>query len=168
MSRVLLIGIANPSRLALEPAVRAMAADGADVQLVVVRDLPAVRRGLPLAAVHVIGRKSALPLEESATPAQVLWWKVQRAFYVRLIRRVAQRCRPTLRAWLLLRFDPWVRAAAREADVIVALDVYAVYSVRYFGKRRPESALVHGLDAAVRAVTGGDAVPARVASPASE
>lgn len=168
MSRVLLIAIANPSRLALEPAVRAMAGGGADVQLVVVRDIPAVRRGLPLAAVHVIGRKSALPLDETATPLHVLWWKVQRAFYVRLVRRVAHRCRPTLRAWLLLFFDPWVRAAVREADVIVALDVYAVYSVRHFGKRRPEAAILHGLDAAVRAVTGADSAPARVASPAAE
>lgn len=143
MSRVVLVAVAIPSRLALEPAVRALEAAGAAVDLVVLRESAAVYRDLPFAAVHVVAAR--------AVPGRPLF-RLRRAFTVRVLGRLTRRANRAGRAWLGLRFDPWVRDAAGRADVLVALDVHAVYGVWRLSRRNRRSAAYYGLDAAVRAV----------------
>ena len=56
------------------------------------------------------------------------------------------------RFWNDLRLDPWVAARARSADVIVALDSHAVYSVWELAQRHREVNAQSGLAPAKRAV----------------
>ena len=61
------------------------------------------------------------------------------------------------KTWHVVANDPWVRARITEADVIVALDTYALYAVWRIARRLPRTDAVFGMDAAVRAVLAREA-----------
>lgn len=56
------------------------------------------------------------------------------------------------RAWMHGQRDPWLRARAREANVIVALDAQAVYTVWQLAQTNSSAHACHGVVAASRAV----------------
>lgn len=56
------------------------------------------------------------------------------------------------RLWTKIRRDRWIRAQARKADVLVALDRSAIHAVWELAQRNPRPAAVYGLSPAVEAV----------------
>ncbi len=149
MTRVLLVAAANVSRDAVANALGRFPA-GTVVDLAVPRNRPQDVKGLKLHHVRVMrrpasGLRSSLP--KGAVSPRV-WLRTGRAVASRVVSR---RGSLPLKAWYAARWDPWVARATREADVLVALDRYAVYPVWQLARRNRRAAAVYGLDAAVRA-----------------
>jgi glycosyltransferase involved in cell wall biosynthesis len=67
----------------------------------------------------------------------------------------AGRARGSRRVWLKIRHDRWVRRQARHADLLVAMDMTAVYAVWELAQRYPRPAAIHGLAPALRALDDG-------------
>lgn len=150
MTLVLLVGVGQPARLALEDALPRLAALGAEVDVVLARDTRAVLAGLPIRTVRVLsasGRPAGTRRPRRGTPR---WFsEVARNRAVRHLRRPLG---PDGTAWLRMRRDPWVLEAAKSADVLVALDRLAIWPTWRLARRNPRAAAVYGLDEALRRV----------------
>ncbi|MEV0005054.1 glycosyltransferase family 1 protein [Micromonospora sp. NPDC050980] len=59
---------------------------------------------------------------------------------------------PGERVWSRIRREPWARERARTADVLVALDAHAVYTVWRFAQRNRSADARYGIQAAVQAL----------------
>lgn len=59
---------------------------------------------------------------------------------------------PGERVWSRIRREPWAREQARTADVLVALDAHAVYTVWRFAQRNRSADARYGIQAAVQAL----------------
>lgn len=139
--RVLLVSAMAPPSVALASSVPQLVALGAHVELAALRR-PTLPAGLQLDTWRV--RPGVSPRPGRLSPR-----RVQRAWRTRVIGRLATRCKPPLAAWLLCSHDPRVIASVREADILVALDRYAVYTVWRFARRDRRLGAVHGLTEAV-------------------
>lgn len=67
-------------------------------------------------------------------------------------RAVAQRAEKARQVWLHVQRDPWVRERARTADLLVALDQFAVHAVWQLAHRHRRPLAVYGLGPAARAL----------------
>jgi hypothetical protein len=159
MTTVLLVAAADPPRDVLAAALAEFAAAGADVDLALARDRKGTVTGLPLRSIHVLRRPAGRL--RAGLPAAALrpgWWR--RAARTGASLAVTRRGDLALRTWFAARWDPWVGQELRRADVLVALDRHAVYTVWRLARRVPGAAAVHGLDAGVRAVRARAPQPA--------
>ena len=164
MTRVLLVASAHPAQNALAEALDRMPA-GTTVDLALTSPKskigPVLQRRMHV--VRVMRRPAArLRARFPAGLASPRWWRdLSVIVRSRLVARVGD---APARTWFGAAHDPWVRARAAEADVLVALDRSAVYAVWRLGRRHPGAAAVHGLDAAVRAVSARAAASSETAS----
>lgn len=69
-----------------------------------------------------------------------------------ILRKRLQRADNILRPWLLAHTDPWVMKHAREADVLVALDDRAVYTVWELAQLNTKAKAVRGMYDSLEAV----------------
>jgi len=170
MSRsVLPIASPTPSRLALpEPAAR-LGAAGYDLRLVVVGTLAAVPPVEFAEVVHLEPLPSRFSTAMAALSPPSGFAKVRHrrgtpqwalhAVRWRLARLVARLYRPRASVnraaptWRAVSRDEHVRAAARKADAIIAVDRYAVYSAWKLHKRFRVPAF-NGMNAGARALAG--------------
>ncbi|MEV5692488.1 glycosyltransferase [Micromonospora globbae] len=74
--------------------------------------------------------------------------------------RAAARAVPGERVWTRIRREPWARERARTADVLVALDAHAIYTVWRMAQRNRAAAARYGIQAAVQALAERKAAPA--------
>lgn len=79
------------------------------------------------------------------------------------------RSTPGRAAWLFARRDPWIAEHARAADILVALDPNAVYTVWELAQRHPRAEACNGLAAGLKALpeppsggAGASWLPARI------
>jgi hypothetical protein len=148
-TRVLLVGVALPPRLALEAAVPALRAAGATVDAVVTRAPGTAFTGLDVRTVRV-AKLLRSPSGRKPRRGTPLWLAL--AVRWRVLRLAQSRSGPMLSAWRILRQDPQLRRLAREADVVVALDRLAAYTVWRLSRRVTSAACYNGLAAAVQHV----------------
>ncbi|MBC9716299.1 glycosyltransferase family 1 protein [Streptomyces sp. TRM66268-LWL] len=137
MTEVLIIASSRPQFSVLADAISKFEALGARVHLAGTFHLSAVSEqmdglGLDAAAVHQLPR--GLGHRNQA------------------IRRQAAKGPRGLQVWLQAQRDPWLRARARSADLLVALDQNAVYTVWRLAQRHPAAEARFGLAPALRAL----------------
>ncbi|RKN45445.1 glycosyltransferase [Micromonospora endolithica] len=131
MSDVLLVAGVAPQPGILSTAVRRLRETGARVHLVGAVDPDELAEDLQLDGL------CALPLNIAKdTPT-----------------RTAARQVPGERVWSRIRREPWAREQARTADVLVALDAHAIYTVWRFAQRNRTADARYGIQAAVQALT---------------
>ncbi|MGL4174374.1 MAG: hypothetical protein ACRCTR_09975 [Actinomycetota bacterium] len=157
MRRILLVSAVLPSELALLPAIEKLSNAGYQISLALPRNFgPALPQVAP-AQEHVLDL--ARPWLKGPKPARWtpawLWVVIRNVFYQvvwrRLGRRVLALMNVTRRTWHLAHADPWFRDQALKADLIVALDRYATYTVWKAARKYNTTApALHGLDAASR------------------
>jgi len=152
------VSVAPPSPIALTPALGAMRAAGADVSLVLYREHPQLLAGVSVPTL-VVARGSAhlgTPAVKG-TPAWLLRAvraRVDQHFVRRLDVLLSARRGARGNSWRRARTNAGFRARVERADVLVALDRHAVYTVWQAHRRlNPRAKAVFGLDAAVRSVT---------------
>jgi hypothetical protein len=73
-----------------------------------------------------------------------------------LLRKKLQKADNILKPWLLARTDPWLMKHAREADVLVALDARAVYTVWELAQINTKAKAVRGLYESLEALKRPD------------
>ncbi|MDX6285606.1 MAG: hypothetical protein QOG53_1091 [Frankiales bacterium] len=144
---VLLIGATAPIRTALEGAVPELVENGAEVYLA------AYRLSAPdLAGVRIRDMRLLQPrIYPSGTRRFSPRWVVRlpRRLLIRLVEKYGDLAG---RVWTTARRDPWLVARAAQADVLVALDPAAAWTVWKLARRHPGTTAVNGLPAAVDAV----------------
>ena len=146
--QVLVLGVTPPPPLALEEALAGFAASGVTVRLVFTRDPATTLAGHAFEASKVVGARQG----PASAPARFsLPWFSLVARNV-LVRGTLRQLPARTRAWLAVRADREGRVWAAAADVIVALDRYAVYPAWRLGRRSPGATVVFGADAALREV----------------
>lgn len=148
MTSVLIVGVTQAPQLAVRQALDEFAALGVDVDLALLRDAGSTLAGKPYRHAKVIKPRRGhsgpgAPRRFSPAWAQVVLRNL-------LLRFVLPRLPIRPRAWLAARFDQDVQRWAGEAEVIVALDRYAVYPVWRLARRHPRARALYGLDAALR------------------
>ncbi len=157
MTTMLIVAAANPSAETLSAALEQLALLDVVVDVGLARNRSADVHGRcvrDVAVMHPQRRPSVALPRTLLTPS---WYRA-------LARSVVARF-PTarddlaLRCWYRARWDPWVATAAAGADVLVALDRYAVYTVWRLRRRHRGAIAVYGLDAAVLAVRSRAAGP---------
>lgn len=143
--QVLMIAAASPSEAVLERFLRRFTELQADVWLASMKDVERTHAELDLAGLRSV-RSRLIPTSPE--------------FY-----RLADRVTPAEVAWQYISRDPWVQDRSDCADVLVAADANAVYSVWELARRNPHPAAVFGLEAGVaateRIVSGGSAAELR-------
>jgi glycosyltransferase involved in cell wall biosynthesis len=132
MTQVLLIAGAAPTLSMLKAAVEQLRAAGATVRLAGLFDREAMDGVLDAADVHSLTEASA---ERGAA----------------FTKRVAKLPLPR-RTWAVAERSPWVRRHARKAQVLVALDAHAVYTVWRLAERNRRADAVFGVAPALRAL----------------
>ncbi|MFF5214464.1 glycosyltransferase family 1 protein [Micromonospora sp. NPDC000442] len=138
MSDVLLVTGVSPKPGILATAVTRLREVGARVYLVGALDTEDIPADLALDGL------CALPADiAEATP-----------------NRAAVRATPGERVWTQVWRDSWAREQAHSADVLVALDAPAIYTVWRMAQRNPAAAARYGVQAAVQAVLDGPGQPA--------
>jgi hypothetical protein len=143
MRRVVLLGTAQPPRLALEAGVPVLRAAGVDVEVLMARDLPTAFDGLDIRGCRTLrlprpGDRAAQG--PAARAVATLRWRTL---------QVLQRCsRWPLRTWRLVREDPRALAALDAADAVVALDQLAAFAA-WKASRRTGIPAWNGLSAFV-------------------
>ncbi len=139
--RVVAFAVARPSRPTLDGGLRLLHAAGATTYLVLLRQpAPGGERAMDAAAgTRMLRGDPAAARPRRYSPA-----------WVRSVALSKVPSRP--RAWLLARSDASVRAWVGEADVLVALDRFAIFTVWRLARRNRRPAAVFGMDAAVREV----------------
>ena len=110
MSQVLILGVSPALEATLAEAVRSFEAKGATVRYVAWTPTPADRLGLDRSAVRLLR-------EEAEGFGAEFWRKMFRCD------QLAEKF------WLHVAYDDWTLEQAARADVLVALDNYAVYAV---------------------------------------
>ncbi|SCG78757.1 glycosyltransferase [Micromonospora humi] len=131
MSNVLLVTGVSPQAGILSTAVQRLRETGAQVYLVGALNQDEMAEDLRLDGVCALPTDIA---KDSPTRA--------------LARQV-----PGERVWSRIRREPWAREQARTADVLVALDAHAVYTVWRFAQRNRSADARYGIQAAVQALT---------------
>ncbi|MFF3866402.1 glycosyltransferase [Micromonospora sp. NPDC001898] len=135
MSDVLLVAGVVPQPGILNMAVQRLREAGARVHLVGAVNADELPAGLQLDGL------CALPEDISkATPT-----------------RAAARAVPGERVWARIRREPWARERSRTADVLVALDSHAVYTVWRMAQRNRTADARYGTQAAVQALAEREA-----------
>jgi hypothetical protein len=157
--RVLLFSVQAPPRTALESSVPELVELGAHVQLAAVRRPAVAAADLPLEAWRVRTGVDGRPGRFSRQRLRSIW-------RTRVIRKVAARCKPAVAAWLVCSHDPRVIASVGSADMLVALDKLAVYTVWRYAQRYPRPDAVYGLtEALIRCRKADQVVPPREPEP---
>jgi hypothetical protein len=131
VTSVLLVGVAVPPLLALESAIPAFREHGAAIDVATIRPWPPALRDLGV-------RTSRTPVLLRYPPGGVRRGSPRWALAAvrwRVLKIVQPRTGHALRTWRLVRQDPVVREMAQRADVMVALDRHAVYSVWRLARR---------------------------------
>ena len=148
---VLLIAATKPARIALESGTAKLAEAGALVEVATYRDQQADLRGLPLREVRIMRPRGwSDPRPRRFSPRYFA-----AKFRTVLIKLLSRRKNLSLKTWVAAKYDPWMRTHAAGADMIVALDRYAIYTVWRLRRRNRRAALLHGLDAAVSRILDG-------------
>ncbi|MFF5101036.1 glycosyltransferase family 1 protein [Streptomyces sp. NPDC000134] len=155
MTDVLLIAADRPQFGVLADAVREFEALGAQVRLA---------GSFHLEAESTAGELARIPLTETHQLARNLKHRSQ------ALRRRAGQSPRGLRMWMRSGRDSWLRARARKADVLVALDAAAVYTVWRLAQYNRGAATRFGLAPALKAVEelvekGGTAARSSVLPP---
>ncbi|AXG77823.1 glycosyltransferase family protein [Streptomyces paludis] len=119
------------------------------------------------AQVHLAGTFHLAPVSKELTAAELDGVR-QLPRSVRgssALRRKAAESPTGMRVWLQATGDNWLRAQARKADVLVALDSKAVYTVWRLAQHNRGAEALYGITPALRAVEAlrdrGDAAPRR-------
>jgi hypothetical protein len=146
--RVLVLAVTRPPDLALRTALADFKALDVEVDLAFLRqpetDLPEDS----YRSMKVFKARRGVGDAEPPQRYSKRWWRVlaRNVVVTHALARVPMRSR----VWLMARFDHDVRDWARQADVLVALDRYAVYPVWRLARLYTRPAAVHGFDAALR------------------
>ncbi|MFD9973709.1 glycosyltransferase family 1 protein [Streptomyces sp. NPDC059017] len=135
MTEVLLIAAAKPQLGVLADAVRKFNAQGARVHLAGTFHLESFSEEI-----------AALDLAEASQLPRSL------AHGSQALRRRARTSTVGMRVWLQARRTPWLRSRARRADVLVALDPAAVYTVWRLSQYNRGAEALFGLTPALTAV----------------
>ncbi len=141
-TRVLMVSVIEPPRIAMETYLPRLIELGAEVELVTRRANEPTTADLPVTAHHARAGVTGDPARFTPRWIRGVWRH-------RVIRRLASKSKPLMATWLVASRDDHVREAARTADVLIALDRYAVYTVWRLARRNRDAIAVHGLTEAV-------------------
>jgi hypothetical protein len=137
-----MFSVTEPPRIAMETYLPRLVELGCEVELVTRRAKEPTTDNLPVTAHHARAGVAGDPARLTPRWLTGVWRH-------RVIRRAASKAKPLMATWLVCSRDDHVLSAARDADVLVALDRYAVYTVWRLAKRNTDAIAVHGLTEAV-------------------
>lgn len=136
--RIMLLAGTRPNLVALQNMVPPLARPGVEIELAMRRTTSDDLSGLPLSDAY------ALRAPVADAPSLSPEWMAS-TWRSRVLPRIAARRDPVLETWVLSRRSPRVWEALLNADIVVALDRFAVYTAWRVAQERPDGDVVLGL-----------------------
>jgi hypothetical protein len=153
MTEVLFVATVTAPLVALDDVAGELRSYGARVRLATYFDPETIANSLHLDEIHQVKFHLSEVGGRKVRRFSPQWfWVVLRN---PLRRATVRRADRISRTWIMGRSDPWMRARAAEADLLVALDVKAVYCVWKLARRHPETRAIRGLYEALLAMRAG-------------